>query len=471
MQTDSMTEIIFDFFASQIEFGCYKEGGALPSISHISRQFQVSALTVRTALARLRERGYIETRERVPATVIYQPAGHADQQNVPSFLARKEGINDICRFSGIVFNPIIRFYFQNLDLAAIKKFRRQLKKASDFPVRQITHFYAVTMQSMENPLALNLHWEVVRYLRLPYLQHSAGSGQIASQAAQQLDQVLALILKGSPGAAADKMLEYNSRITKLFLQNRFDELDGGPAAEQLPFRWQIYRDHPQLCYTLATKIMSRISRQIYHPGQLLPSCQAMAREFGVSQITMRRTLELLSDMRSTVTINGVGTKIAPKNNPELPNFSHPQIQKSLLLSLRAMRLCAITCKDLAIHVLSPMDADSFRPLIHLLQEHIRDRAYYLTAETCLRFIGDNSPSAFIREVCSQLYHLLLWGHALRAFIQQSPVCSTYEAAAAGLLEKIRNQDISGFASLLSELFFSMEAYTGDIFLHIGLEIR
>ena len=469
MQQESMTEIIFDYFASQIQFGYYRKGNTLPSISYICRQFQVSALTVRAALARLREKGYIETRERMPATVVYQLSAQAGRQYANSYLARKDGIDDICRFSGIIFNPIVRFYFRKLDPVAIRKILRQLKKTNGYPAKQVTRFYAETMQAMENPLALNLYWEVVRYLRLPCLQPPAGSEQAASRTAGQLERVLTLILEGRPGVAADEIQEFNGGITKLFLQNRLTGLPGGPPSEQLPFRWQIYREHPQLCYTLAARIMSRISRQVYHPGQLLPSCQVMAQDFGVSLLTMRRTLDLLSDMRSTETINGVGTRIAPRNNPELPNFAHPQIRKSLLLSLRAMRLCSLTCRDVAMLTFSSMRTCDFHPLIRQLQGHKQEQASYLAAETCLRFIGENNPSAFIREVYDQLYHLLLWGHALRAFIQKSDIRGIYDADAAGLLEKIAKGDTDGFASLLSELLFTMEAYTSDLFHQLGLD--
>ena len=57
MQNSSMTDIIYDYFYSRILFGYFLPGDQLPSISYICRQFQVSALIVRTAFARLREEG------------------------------------------------------------------------------------------------------------------------------------------------------------------------------------------------------------------------------------------------------------------------------------------------------------------------------------------------------------------------------------------------------------------------------
>ena len=64
VQNNSMADIIYDYFTSRILFGYYLFGDRLPSISDICRQFQVSALTVRTALIRMREEGYLETTER-----------------------------------------------------------------------------------------------------------------------------------------------------------------------------------------------------------------------------------------------------------------------------------------------------------------------------------------------------------------------------------------------------------------------
>lgn len=61
MQNNSMTDIIYDYFSSRILFGYYLPGDRLPSIQYICRQFQVSALTARSALARMRDEGYIET--------------------------------------------------------------------------------------------------------------------------------------------------------------------------------------------------------------------------------------------------------------------------------------------------------------------------------------------------------------------------------------------------------------------------
>lgn len=89
MQNNSMADIIYDYFTSRILFGYYLLGDRLPSISYICRQFQVSALTVRTALYRMHDEGYIKITERKRSTVIYRPDKQQGQRYRAAFLSRR----------------------------------------------------------------------------------------------------------------------------------------------------------------------------------------------------------------------------------------------------------------------------------------------------------------------------------------------------------------------------------------------
>ena len=67
---------------------------------------------------------------------------------------------------------------------------------------------------------------------------------------------------------------------------------------------------------------------------------------------MRRTLELLNDIRVTETINGVGTRVISGRLAGPPDLSHLQIRKCLLMLLQAMQISALTCENVAVHTLS-----------------------------------------------------------------------------------------------------------------------
>jgi len=128
VQNNSMTEIIYDYFSSRILFGYFLPGEQLPSIQYISRQFQVNPLTVRTALLRLREEGVIETTERKRSTVTYQPDEQQEQRYRAAFLSRREGMDDMCRNSGILFDPIARLCLQKQTEDSIHQIRASFSR-------------------------------------------------------------------------------------------------------------------------------------------------------------------------------------------------------------------------------------------------------------------------------------------------------------------------------------------------------
>lgn len=469
MRDSSMTDILYDYFASRILFGYYVLGDTLPSASYICKHFQVSALTVRAAFARLREEGFIKTTERKLATVVYHPDEQVEQQYLQSFFARKEGMEDICRNAGLLFGPMAQVFFRQQDDISLKRIRSQLKKMQGHPAKQITLFYSEAMHPLNNALALNLYWEVVRYLRTPYLRRPVNFDDTDVQAAKHIERMLALIETRRSGQASEEMLSFSRNVTQSFWGRLPTAPDAGRQVEPCPFEWQIYRDHPQLCYTLAAKIIDRIDRGIYVLDELLPSCQALAQEYGVSLITMRRTLELLCDMRVTETHNGIGTKVVAGKNVGTPDFSHSQIRKSLILFLQALQIGALTCKSIAVHTLSFLDDTGLQALGRNIQRHTEKHKAFLIGEICLQFIGKNSPSAFIREVYRQLYQLLLWGHCLHVFFQRSGSVCYYEGCAAKLQESLRKRDIQGFADLLSKLINEGVRISKDYLLELGFE--
>lgn len=466
MQNNSMTEIIYDYFVSRISFGYFVRGDRLPSISYICRQFQVSALTVRTVLARLKAEGYIVTTERKMSTVIYKPDDEAMKRYRQSFLARREGMEDIRLSSGLLFIPIARAYFQEQDAASLRRIRSQLKLMKGHPTRQITMFYSEAMRQLNNPLALNLYWEVVRYLRIPYLRSPATYEEADEQAAEHIGQMLSLIETGRPKQAAELMQAFNSEIMQMFCLRMQGACDADRQAPQVPFCWQIYREHPQLCYTIAARIMGQIDRRVYLQDTFLPSCQALAEEYGVSPITMRRTLKLLGDMNVTETLNGIGTRIVSDKNLNAPNLSILQIRKSLVLFLQALQIFALTCGNVAAHTLASLDDKGVQALEQKIGRLMEEQMFFMVGGACLQFIGEHSPSAFIREVYYQLYQLLLWGHALHMFFRQPQSSRIYPDCAAGLQTKLGSRDYEGFFALLSELLLSSTEFTRQLLLQL-----
>ena len=462
---NSMTEIIFDYYASRILFGYYEAGDRLPSIGYIGKQFQVSAVTVRAALAKLRAEGYIATAERKRATVNCISSSR-EAAYTHSLLARQAGMEDICAHAGLLFGPIACFYFEQQDAASLKRIRSQIKKMKGRPARQVVLFYSEAMQPLNNALALNLFWEVVRYLRIPYLKEPANFDGEDAPAAKHIDRMLALAEAGAAEQAAEEMQLFSMNVMQAFFRRlKIDKTC--PTARPFHFKWQIYRERPQACYTLAADLMDRIDRGVYGQGALLPSCQALAQEYGVSLITMRRTLALLGSFHITETHNGVGTKIISGFKEDPPDFSHWQIRKNLILFLQALQICALTCRNVAVHTLTALEDEDLRTLDGKIQLNLREQLAFMTGATCLQFIGENSPSPFIREVYHQLNQLLLWGRPLHMLFQSRTNEAEYLSVAAGMQEALRDRDVLSFSDQLSASIAASFNICQSIFVELG----
>ena len=91
-----------------------------------------------------------------------------------------------------IFGSIAQVYMQKQTEDSIHQIRTQLKKRKGHPAKQITMFYAEAMQPLNNPLAINLHWEIVRYLRIPYFE-AANFGDTGIQAEDHIERMLTLL--------------------------------------------------------------------------------------------------------------------------------------------------------------------------------------------------------------------------------------------------------------------------------------
>ena len=445
MKANSMTEIIYDYFTSRIRFGYFKYGEQLPSIQNIRKQFEVNPRTVQAAFLQMKNNGYIETSERKPATVIFQPDEQSELDYIQYFLSHREGIHDICLSSDIILDPVIFQYFQRQDKTSLTRIRNRLEKADFCTFKPVIMFYAEAMRPLKNSLITNLHWEMVRYLRPPYLKRPLNLENENAQASEHIKRVLDFVEAGQFDRAAEEAGVFSKKVVKGFLEDLPPSIIKKEQMEQVPFQWHIYWEHPQLCYTLAAEIMSKIDRQIYKEGDFLPTCKALSLEYEVSFITARRTISLLNDMRVTETLNGIGPRVISGKSKTSPDFSKLQIRKCLILFLQALQICSLSCENVAVHTLSSLGSKDFQVFEQEIQTFIEEGSTYLTGEACLRFIGENSPSPFIREVYGQLYRLMLWGHSLHIVFKHSEVASFNDDMTKKLCKALHNHDIPGFS--------------------------
>lgn len=99
--------LVYDYYEARILMGASRYGEYLPSITRIGESFQMAPRTVRAALKRLEDNGYIQIAPKKAARVTYQITDERIRESAASyFVPRKTGILDFCLSGRLLIEPI-----------------------------------------------------------------------------------------------------------------------------------------------------------------------------------------------------------------------------------------------------------------------------------------------------------------------------------------------------------------------------
>lgn len=152
--------------------------------------------------------------------------------------------------SELLFGACWALRLNQLSAGEWEKFRSLSEQNTDHTVSVTFQFCLMALRALDNSLILNLYWEVLRFLKFPYLTE--------------------------------------------------DET------------WNIFRQRPQLCYTLVCSVIRDIEKGIYAKRSFLPSLPKMAKHYKVSVSTVRRSLSILNNAGLTKSFQGKGTQDLPE---------------------------------------------------------------------------------------------------------------------------------------------------------------
>ena len=162
----------------------------------------------------------------------------------------------------------------------------------------LLHFYCFVLQKLDNPLIMNLFWETAMFEGFLLAQKNAGISLYS-------DQTIRDYLKAVAGYAAERNWTETYKVLFTFQKQTFEEvkryvqkhISPAPDSEQIPFKWRIYREHPQICYSLSVRLLHEMCMGEYSEAEYLPSYEKMSVKYNVSVSTMRRTVYVLHHLR------------------------------------------------------------------------------------------------------------------------------------------------------------------------------
>ncbi len=163
----------------------------------------------------------------------------------------------------------------------------------------------------------------------------------------------------------------------------------------MPFTWNVYRERPQRCYSLAAHLLGRIDLgEEFGPGSLLPSYGALAKAYGVSLSTVRRAVALLENLGAVATVHGVGTRVA--RAPLDPACLRDEaVQKQLALFREGLPLIRLTFPGMAAWFFPRRPQNVAHAAARL---RARPDAGFLAFFRALGFVLYENENAALREI-------------------------------------------------------------------------
>lgn len=445
------SNLIYDYFLLRICFRYYKYGDFLPPIKTLCQQFCVSSRTIKAALKKLRSKGYISMHNGQMTKVIYQQSEEEFSGFIHRFYSeRGDSLPDLFESGASIFVPLLIEGIRRMDEKDIIYVTVLAEHAVP---EDLTKFYCFILQKLENPLVMNLFWETAMFQGFLFVRnYNSEELYDAAFIKHHLLETITRIRARDWEGLYDLFYRFQKkgfdRANSYIRQNfHFD-----PAVEKISFTWRIYRDYPQLCYSLTLHMLHDIYLGEFRNSEFLPSYEKMAAKYGVSVSTMRRTVQILHSLGATQTINGKGTRIfSLGEHARKTDFASPAVRRNLAFFFQSFEIMIVSCEKVTCDSLSALSPDERGQLIGQLETCLHTGRCDLSLWSLLISIAKKSPLQGIREIYGKLYGLFLWGYPLKASSDIWPEEDITTQFTKSFIEALREDHISRCGKLVKEL--------------------
>lgn len=439
-------QLVYEYFKARILYGFYGEGDKLPSAPKIGSTFHLAPATVRVALSALEQNGYIRQEERKTARVAYKTEpGQFRRQAAEYFVPRETGIRDLAESGWLILDPL---WQAGLARWQDEDWDRLMQGLTESPLglSSVTvEFFILALSGLKNQLALNLYWETVRYNRYPYLRKFDERMPVFPELrGKPREEVLSFLGEKFKQRDARELKELSAFISEARAQYALEK------AAPVPFCWSIYRQRPQLRYTLVSQVIREILRGDFPVGSYLPTIPQMAKRYGVGANTVRRALSILSLLGVTRSFHGKGTLVCMED--KAIDFSNREIAAGFKLYRETMEILSLTSRQVALSVLQAVSSQTLQELQKKLTELEKQGKCYFCFELFSSFIEQNSGSLFVKECYGKFRDLMVWGYPyVRMRVGEKNLDAEYRGDLSSMKKSLSRGELEGFADAVEAL--------------------
>lgn len=396
--------LVCDYYETRILMGACRYGELLPSITKIGESFQMAPRTVRAAFARLEEKGYIRIESRKAAKVIYQVNEERINENAALyFVPRRDGLLDFCYSGKLLIEPVWEYAQGSLDQETWARLKQKLAQEANVDLSVSTRLHIYAFAALQNKLFLNFYWELLRYIRFPYLSdrgaHRERDRKFLIYGEENETVFMREAFEEDFGRGLNRLLAFCSQAEERYsLKGR----------EQIPFQWNVYWQRPQLCYTLVSRIIFEIIKGTYPIGSFLPSLPAMSEQLDVSYRTLRRAVSILNSLGIIHSYQGKGSRVLTTMGPI--DYERPEVREGFRLYRDSLQFMALTVRPVFLYTLEHVDTEERRRLAEEFVDIFNRNKCQHCFKRAIDFICSQCPLAAVRECYGRLEEFLVWGY-------------------------------------------------------------
>lgn len=445
------SNLIYEYYLLRFQFGYYKPGDILPTVETLCRKFGVSEKTVKIALRRLRDENYISLHGGHATAVLFEQSEQGYRDFVSVFYAKRQAAHaDLYASANLIFIPLLLEGLRRMSGEELDALSPLVEQAE---TNDLFQFYSLLLRKIENPLIMNLLWETLFFLGFPFSRRKGRPKQYANEAIRKR---LKRLIDGAKAQAwdsvRDTLIEFqrgDSSTASHFLEQNAPQ---STQEEQVSFVWRIYREHPQVCFKLSVQLLHEIYMGAYRDQTYLPSYAALAKQYGISVSTVRRTIETLHAIGAVQPVNGKGVRVCPLGKPCKPtDFSNVTVRRNLSYYMQTFELARYTCEDVTRRFVTELRPEVKKDLICLLEEKLHSRFYAACPLYFLCCIAAHSSLQGVREIYGIIYGLQLWGAPLSGSCGKAPLLEqATEQFTKSMIHCLKRSDADGCAASIKE---------------------
>lgn len=448
---DVRYSLIYRFFLTQIKFGNYQYGDVLPPIRVVDKFYNSSAPTVRNAYLLLQEEGYISLSSGRMTRVISDISEEECHKNVRSYyLARRDEIRRLYETTFYVLLPLFEEGGRRLEDGQLEYIREACEEVKDIDFYSSFIVGQEMIRALNNQLALNLYYEILAFCQFA---HTLNKRETLPEVTKRCNRLSCQVVEACKRKDRRELYRVFVQI-QAAMGEVIDSLldckgEERSTQEQKAFEWGIYRERPQLCYSLAAKFITDIMiNRRYSRGEYLPTYAAMAKMYSVSLSTIRRTIKLLEELGVVEPLHGIGTRVAvePVNRP------HQQwggAKSVITLFLEVMQIVQVTFND-ASESFFCIRNENLQSCVTQMKIHISKGACFSPFLICMDYLLCGNDNASMSEIGGRLYEGIVLGIPLVEAFAAPPVRCRIRTCSEKIMDCLEKGDISSCHRVLGE---------------------